>query len=543
MATGVLGLGGGGAASLNQDVIDKLREAERKAKVEPIEKRLESITQEGGEAEKLAEITAKANELLEAIKPLDLFVSGGITAFDRKSANVSGSSVIFDAVNESAINEGTTTVHIEALAQRDVYQSDVISNPDDIIAGVDANDMLVLAQDGNPTYQSNIHGVSGDDTVSSSGTLTIDVNGTAKNFTITSSMTYSDVVDMINQDEDLNAKITLSGRLEITHSDKKTSLSISGGFASAVGLGDNGEKFSTHGLSYKDLAKKINESTNYSATIESVGSNSNRLVIKSAQMGLENAINISQSGVNLNLSNTVAARDLKATVDGVEYNVASNSFVVDGGLKITAIEENAAGEFSSISVQKDNSSIEPTLKAFVTKYNELVSLVDGELFSAESKIKDKASLRSMVEGIKNQLFGSYGEDDKLSIFNFGFELDKSGALILDSKKLNEIIKDGTEDLRSLFVGKAETEDRGLGTNLKEYVDGLDRLDGLLSSYETNMNKRKASLEEEKKKAIEGLDKRYALLAQQFAAYGSIINQFEAQFSGLKLMIDQSVASG
>ncbi len=536
MSTGVLGLGSGGAASLNQEVIDKLRAAERKAKVEPIEKRIENITKEGGESEKLAEITAKVNELLEAIKPLDLFVSGGVNVFDQKSANVSGSSVIFDAVNEGSINEGTTNVSISQLAKRDVFQSDsLIANPDAKVTGTAQDDMLILSQNANPIYQSDSK-ISGDDNIATAGTLTI--NG--KDFNTTTSMTYSDLVDMINQEEDLSAKITSSGRLEITHSDKESTLSISGTFASGMGLGVSGEKFSVHDLTYKEIAANINKSSNYNATIEDVGGGNSRLIIKSAQMGTSNAISMSGQGVGLLTlnganSHTTVAQDLKASVDGVEYNVPSNSFVVDGGLKITAVETGN----SSISVQKDNSSIEPTLKAFAAKYNELVSLVDKELFSAESNIKDKSTLRSMVEGIKNQLFGSYGEDDKLSIFNFGFELNKNGDLRVDSNKLNEIIKEGTEDLKSLFVGVAE--DRGLGTNLKEYVDGLDRLDGLLSSYEKNMNKRKESLEEEKKKAVEGLDRKYALLSQQFAAYGSIINQFESQFSGLKLMIEQSVA--
>ena len=57
-----------------------------------------------------------------------------------------------------------------------------------------------------------------------------------------------------------------------------------------------------------------------------------------------------------------------------------------------------------------------------------------------------------------------------------------------------------------------------------------------------MNSRKEALEEEKEKAEEDLDNKYSLLAQQFAAYGAIITQFESQFAGLKLMIEQSTAS-
>ena len=146
-----------------------------------------------------------------------------------------------------------------------------------------------------------------------------------------------------------------------------------------------------------------------------------------------------------------------------------------------------------------------------------------------------------MSDIKDKMFGSYGTNDDLNIFNFGFEIDKSGVLSLDSATFNEATESDIESLKSLFIGVAE--DRGLGTQLKDYVDALDGFEGLLSSYETNMNTRLESLEEEQEKAIETLDNKYELLSAQFASYNAIINQFESQFSGLKLMIEQSVASG
>lgn len=618
MAEGILGLG---SSALNQDLIDKLKAAERKARVEPIETQIESITGESGESAKIAEIKAKINEFLDTIKPFDLFITGGITAFDQKTANVTGTSAVFDAVNVSAINEGTTTVFIEQLAKRDVFQTNSFGDASnkiptsstinlngesfttqgedftklatlinassnftasynsstgdltiddgngakvfsatgkkysDISSDIQAEgtitssiparpasgDILTLSQSGRPVYQSDIT-VKSDDVVDTSGG-TITING--KDFTVTAEMKYSELVDLINKDDDLNAKITLSGRLEVTHTDKKTALTVSESLnTNSIGL-SLGEKYSTEGKTYEELATSINNNSNYNATIEKIADGSNRLVIKSIESGLENAINITQTGVDLGLdeasNHTVTAQNLKATVDGVKYDVSSNVLVVDGGLKITAVEENKAGEFSTISVQKDSTTIQPALQNFVTKYNELISLISEELDSTQSSIEDKSTLRTITQNIKEQVFGSYGNNDSLNIFNIGFDLDRYGVLSLNSEKFNEALEKNPQDLKSLFIGVAE--DRGLGTNLKEYVDSLDNFDGILTAYETSMNSRKKSLEEEKEKAIELLDTRYALMSQQFAAYGVIINQFEAQFSGLKLMIQQSTASG
>ena len=73
MAEGLLGLGSEGSASLNQELIDELKARERESTVEPIETQLEELEEEDLLVE---EITTQANEFLEIIKPLDLYVSG-----------------------------------------------------------------------------------------------------------------------------------------------------------------------------------------------------------------------------------------------------------------------------------------------------------------------------------------------------------------------------------------------------------------------------------------------------------------------------------
>lgn len=469
MADGILGLGSGQASTLNQELIDKLKDAERESTVAPIESRLEDITRIGsedgetsdGEALKLAAITAKANELLESIEPFDLYISGGVGAFDQKSATTSGTSAVFDAADETSLNEGTTTVYIDTLAKRDVFQSSAVEGS---IKDSDINE----------------------------GDLVVALRGSDDSF----STSYT---------------------------------------------------FDTTNKSYEQLVTEINYTSDLTASVEQVGDDSYRLVIKSAESGLSNELSITGNAsqalgyttdgtTEAAEANTQEASNLSATVNGISYNVSSNVITVDGGLKITAIEEDST---STITVENDTTTIGDYLQYFVNTYNELAAMVDEELYGADSPMEDTSALRSMMEGIKDKLFNTYGTNDDLSIFNFGFELDKSGTLSLDTTKLNEAIEDNLDDLKMLFKGAAE--DEGLGTQLKEYVDALDGFDGLLYSYEENMNSRIESLEAEKEKAEEALENKYSLLAQQFASYSSIITQMESSFSGLSLMIEQSTA--
>lgn len=143
MAEGILGLGSSGSVGLNQELIDKLKSAEKKAQVDPIEKRLEDWDVE---VEQFGEIEAKITELLNASKGFDLFNTSG-TAFDQVYATTSGTAVSFDATDTSNLKPGTINVNVSQVAQKDVYQSGLIA---DKTAIMDAGMISVTA--GGETY-------------------------------------------------------------------------------------------------------------------------------------------------------------------------------------------------------------------------------------------------------------------------------------------------------------------------------------------------------------------------------------------------------
>ena len=450
MADGVLGLGSGQASALNSDLIEKLKTAEWKSAVEPIETKITNIT---GEKETFATINSKVKELLASIKPFDLFVSSGVNAFEQKSATTSGDSVTFDAVDLKALKKGFTTVSVSQLAQKDVYQSNITSDIVSPLAGL--------------------------------------------------------------------------GELKI---------------------GD--ETFLTEGKTYKQLADEITAKSGMNASVEQVGTNSYRLVIKSEELGIDNALSITGAasqalgyttdGTAINTSNHILeAKNMLAKVDGVDYNVSSNNITVDG-LKITANKVDSSGSISTINIAEDNTQVETLMNNFITKYNELVVLVDTEVLNADSKLADKSSIRDILNQVKNKLFGSYGDAKDKSIFNYGIELDKFGGLTLDSTKFNKAVQEDMTGLKDLFLGKAEN--KGLGTQLKELFDDMTITGGVLDTYDKGISTRETNLNAEKEKAEKALNAKYEQLSLQFASYGAIINQMEASFSGLKLMIQQSTAS-
>jgi len=295
----------------------------------------------------------------------------------------------------------------------------------------------------------------------------------------------------------------------------------------------NGTDFSTDGKTYADLLEDINLSGTISATIEQVSDTESRLIIKSLDVGTSNALTITQTGVDMGLedptNHVLTAQNLEATIDGVFYNVSSNSITLDGNLKITASK---VGD-SSISIQNDDSAIVPAIQDIANIYNELVLMITEELYSEEPSVQDTSSLKSILSNIKNMMYEEYGTNDE-SLLNYGFGFDKSGLLEVDASILGKALTDDPDKVKSLFLGVAE--DKGFGTLLKEHLDDLNSYNGLFSSLTTGMDTRRKSLTKDQDDVIANLDTKYDTMAAQFAAYASIISQMESSFSGLKQMI-------
>lgn len=442
---GVLGLGSSGSTSLNEALIEKLKEADKAATVTPLEKKLEKFTTE---KEVVANIQTKVNELLSAVKVFSLNQTTGANAFQQKSANVSGDGVTFDSDDLSALKAGSLNVKVEQLAQKDVWQS-----------------------------------------------KQFDGTTTTKN-------------SLVNQ-----------GTLNI-----------------------NGTSIDTTNKSYNDLVNEINKIDGVQGSLVEDSTGKFRLSIKSSETGEKNTIKftgsdasaLSHFGFDDTTNNVLKAQDSKMKVDGVEYYGSTNTITIDG-LKITATK--STGE-STINIEEDNSNIKTQMQAFVNAYNNLNKLISDEVYSTDSSLGDKASIRNVMSQLKEQLF-SQGNSDK-TMFSYGFSFDsKTGNLLLDSTTFDKAVKSDKQGLQNLFVGVAEK--KGIATALDELISNSG-INKDLIDYESNMLSRQTKLTEQKDAAQEALDAKYKTMAQQFAAYTTIITQMENSFSGLKMLIQQSTAS-
>lgn len=307
----------------------------------------------------------------------------------------------------------------------------------------------------------------------------------------------------------------------------------------SITIGEETYEYDTDGKTYEELVTEMSYNTQLDVSLEQVSDTEHRLIVKSANSGLENAITISQDG-DLDLgfdestSHVLSAQNFKGTIDGIEYNLSSNSITMDNGLMISALEE---GD-SSISIAQDSSYVIEQLSSVETIYNELVDLVDSYTIGDEDNpaiISDASVLRTVMNDIKNTFYSSYGLEDEESIFAYGISFDSDGYMEVDYTEFSEALTNNYDDIKELFVGYAEKE--GIGTTLKTYLTELDSSDGLLTSYEERLDDYLEDLNDDYDEQSEKLDEKYEQMATQFAAYTVIITEMENAFASLKLIID------
>jgi len=352
-----------------------------------------------------------------------------------------------------------------------------------------------------------------------------------------------------------NVNVTKLSQKDIWQSDGYTkteadaALTISGSLNITGAGGATLDIAEVNGMTLQEIANKINTSTIATASVEQTGDDQYKLVIKSTEPGVANALTItgtSELATDYNDAtdtdgdgnpdnHPLAAQNLEMTVDGINYNVSSSNVTIDNNLKITATELGS----STLSITKDDSAIAPLLEKVVEKYNEVAGFITSELYDTDSPIEDKSTIRNLLSNLKNMFFGEYGTNDT-TVIEFGLEFDKNGLLSLDTDVLGKALTDDYDKVKDFFLGAAE--DKGFGTTLKEYLDDINAYNGLFTIYDNNILSRKESLEKDKEETLERLDSKYSTMAAQFVQYGAIISQLESSFGGLKMMIEQSVAS-
>ena len=552
-----LGLGSDGA--LSYDTIDRLRAVDEKAILNPIDAKLTTNTNKQSD---LASLTALANTLKASTSALS-----EENNYLQRTTTVSNDAV--SVTTKSGTNVDSFTLHVDKLAQQDIYQSTSFASKTSTFTS--SNDTLTLKL-GTNTYniavtssttlaelqdminekasgkitasilnvggtnpyklviKSNSTGADNAITLSSTGTALIDLGlDQSANHLKTArdaSIVYNgvNVTRSTNTIDDLVVGTTITLNKEQTDAATNTTVSITQDWTNIT------TNLKSLVSSYNDLLSKLKTATAYDTTTKTAGTFQGVTQINALNTDIRKQVlevdsegrSLSDYGISMNSEgklefNTttfnakVAAdpADVKDYFQGsTTYNSTSykGTSVSSGGLSIGANALSINGKAITFTTLS-SSTISENLEAIKTAIN------DAGITGITASVGTNNNI--VLKGAAGADIVISGESTALS------SLGLSATTVYSSPTT----KDG---IFTKFT-----------TMLKTYVNTSD---GILIQYNKSLTTEKTALTKSRATAVSRLDTKYDAMATKFAAYESIISKLNTEFSSLSSMIKQSYVS-
>ncbi len=214
----------------------------------------------------------------------------------------------------------------------------------------------------------------------------------------------------------------------------------------------------TQSMTLSDLVDKINDETDgkiKASILNTGGDNPYKIVLKSAETGAKNKIEIGDSDIADNLNFTQigdGAQDAVFTYNGIEIQRSSNE-VKDLVYGLT-INLEKTGE-SVVKIEQDKDKISDTIKDFVESYNELINNLN-ETIKYDDKTKQAGTFQgnNTIISIKSQINRALlSMIDGKTMTDFGLKLNENGMLEFDKSKFDEKMAEDPSKVQEFFAGK------------------------------------------------------------------------------------------
>ncbi|EJM4827057.1 flagellar filament capping protein FliD [Campylobacter coli] len=427
MAFGSLSSLGFGSGVLKQDTIDKLKEAEQKARIDPYTKKIEENTTKQKD---LTEIKTKLLSFQTAVSSLaDATVFAKRKVVGSISDNPPASLTVNSGVALQSMN-----INVTQLAQKDVYQSKGLTNDSGYV-----NANLTKATD-----------------------LTFFSNGKEYTVSVDKNTTYKDLADKINAASggEIVAKIVNTGEKNTPYRLTLTSK-------------ETGED---HAISFyagkKDGNGKYTESNESKEIFKNLG-----WELDTTGGTIDPAKDKKGYGIKDNATDPLhiqKAQNAEFTLDGIKMIRSSNT-ITDLGVGLT-LTLNKTGEIN-FDVQQDFEGVTKAMQDLVDAYNDLVTNLNAATdYNSETGTKGTLQGISEVNSIRSSiladLFDSQVVDGTtedangnkvntkvmLSMQDFGLSLNDAGTLSFNSSKFEQKVKEDPDSTESFFSNITKYED-------------------------------------------------------------------------------------
>ena len=336
--------------------------------------------------------------------------------------------------------------------------------------------------------------------------------------------------------------------------EKKDSVVNSSGsdetFSYHVGSNDPVSITVQDGTTLEGLADLINNDSNNPGVTASVidsgdPSTPYKLVLKSDSTGEDSRISIDSqlSGYTLSELNGAGGASLNAeiTVDGITYQRQRNSGINDilGGTTINLLETGSV----SLSVSEDHGSLKESIKSLVEGINSVITSLDEQTGYDDDGnpelLNDVSAAKNLRYDLLNMLGNSVDTGGTIeSMFDIGLKLNRDGTLSIDEAELDNAIKNNFSEVKKLFVGDDATGVTGLADQLNDRLRVMTRPStGLMATERTAAEQRIEGIDSQIESTTARLDRKYDIMAKQFAQLDSFMNSMSSMSDYLTSQFD------
>ena len=282
-----------------------------------------------------------------------------------------------------------------------------------------------------------------------------------------------------------------------------------------------------------------------------------RLVLRSKTTGAENAFRTTVSGATggvaalgydpssgvTGATQTKAAADAKATVDGVAITSSTNTFAnVLDGVSLTANALTAAPV--NVTVSNDTATMKKTLQDFATAYTELNALIATDTkYDAANKKAGPLQGDSSVVGVQTSLRALLSASSTASsaysrLSDAGFELQRDGSLTVNSTKLDNALSNLSQ-LKALFADNPSNvaSSEGFGKQFYDKTYSMLTTGGSIQARSTALTDKL----QRNQKAQDALDQRLAQTKARLEKQYSALDTQISSLNGLSSYVTQQVA--
>lgn len=414
-------LGVGSGNILSWDTIDKLKEADTKALVKPLETKIQdNLT-------KQKDLTA-ITTLLSTFKANVSNLTSDNT-YLRRDANATGSGSVSVTAN-AGVAEQNMSLSVQQLATHDSYQSKTFDLRNGTVFDKDVS-------------------------------FGISIGGKDYVINADSSTTLEGLAEKINEATEgkVQAKILNVGgaagaesyRLVIQSAETGEANKMS--FYSITGKGTDGNAPHTSDENtLSALGFYFDKAGTTGQEKDSHGNQITKLTLKAPEK-------LSEEEKKNAGSQLETAKDAKFKYNGIDITRSSNT--VDDlilGVSLTLNKVDKDGESTNVNITQSTEGILEDIKAMVESYNSLINNINEA-----TKYDSETGLAGTFQGVReitsittelNKIINGVSKDGK-SLADFGITLTKDGLLTLDSSVLNDMINTKFDEFKSFFSSETK----------------------------------------------------------------------------------------